>query len=386
MGFLYKQKSRDGTPGQIWWVKYYRDGRPIRESTGTTSESAARRFLKEREGRVATGQPILPRADRIRYEEVAQDLRRHYETTGARDLDEADFRLAHLRRFFLGRRIAGIGPADGTAYALKRQAEGAENGTINRELAVLNRMLRLAYENGKLLRLPLIRRLKEAGPRQGFFEPEDFEAVRRRLPPDLQVAVTLAYTFGWRMQSEVLALERRQLDLEAGTLRLEPGTTKTDEGRLVYLPPEVKRLLTEQVERVRALERRTGRIIPSLFPHLRGLRRGTRIQDFKRRWQTACEEAGLLGKLRHDFRRTAVRNMVNRGIPERVAMTISGHKTRSVFDRYHIVSPGDLREAAQKLTGITAGITPAQAPDRRPARPRKHSGKRPLAGERPLAR
>ena len=67
--------------------------------------------------------------------------------------------------------MAAIGPADVTRYTTGRQGEEASNGTINRELAVLGRMLKLAYENGKLARLPLIRKLKEAAPRQGFFEP-----------------------------------------------------------------------------------------------------------------------------------------------------------------------------------------------------------------------
>ena len=97
-------------------------------------------------------------------------------------------------------------------------------------------MLRLAYENGKLMRLPIFHLPKEGAPREGFFERDRYEAVRRHLSPDLQTAAAIAYTFGWRTQSEVLALERRHLDLDAGTLRLDPGRRRTTRAAWGGLP------------------------------------------------------------------------------------------------------------------------------------------------------
>ena len=110
----------------------------------------------------------------------------------------------------------------------------------------------------------MIRKIKEAPPRQGFFEPAAFEAVRRELRPDLRVAVALAYALGWRTQSEVLPLARRQVDLQSGTIRLDPGQAKNEEGRVVYLPADLQALVATQVKQVRALERKLGRIIASL--------------------------------------------------------------------------------------------------------------------------
>ena len=158
----------------------------------------AKRFLDTRRGAAAKGEPMMPKADRVRYEEIAADLRQYYATSGARDLAEAEFRLAHLDRFFAGRRVAAIGGAEITAYVDQRQRAEAANGTINRELATLSRMVRLAYEHGKLLRLPVVRRLKEAAPREGFFEVHQQEAVRRQLPEDLQAAIAIYSTYGWR--------------------------------------------------------------------------------------------------------------------------------------------------------------------------------------------
>jgi integrase len=357
MGQLYQR-------GRVFWVKYYVNGRPIRESTGTDKKQEAQRFLKQREGRVAVGLPVLPRADRIRSEEIQADLRQHYQATGSRDIKEYDRRVKHLSRAFTGQRVAAIGQGDVDAYVVTRQGKRAKSGTIRRELGTLTKMLRLAYQNGKLLRLPMLKKPKEGPPREGFFEREQFEPVRRRLVPDLQVAVTIAYTYGWRTQSEVLRLERRHVDLNAGTLRLDPGMTKNDDGRVIYLTSELKSMLAAQVKRVEILQARLGRIIPWLFPHDgKGSRAGERRRDFRKAWKTVCTAAGVPGRIRHDFRRTAVRNMVNAGVPERVAMTITGHKTRSVFDRYHIVSPGDLQDAARRLTGTFRAQSPPKAVD-----------------------
>jgi integrase len=376
-GKTYKVAKADGTllESRVWWMKYYVNGRARRESTGTAKESEARRALKLREGAAATGAPLPPRLDRILYDELAADLKEHYRTTGRRSLGEVEDRLKYLDRFFGGRRATSIGPADVTAYVAGRQAHRTRlkrltsNRTINIELALLRRLMRLGAENGKVLRVPPIKMLKEAPPREGFFEEAQYEAVRRRLPKDLQAAVAIAHTFGWRVQSEVLPLERRHIDLKVGTLRLDPGMTKNDEGRVVYLTPELKGLLAEQLDRVDQLSRQTGRIIPWVFPHLSGRHLGQRRRRFRKAWQTACRRAGVPGRLVHDFRRTAVRNMERAGVPRSVAMKLTGHRTESVYRRYAIVSDAELRDATLRLMGKGTGKVDVPAVDSRRVTP-----------------
>ena len=154
------------------------NGRPIRESTGTTKIGVAKTILKQREGRAAAGLPIMPRADRIRYDEIEADLRQHYQATGSRDIKEYGRRVKHLTAAFSGRRVAAISQVDVDGYVVARQGRKAKNATIRRELGTLTKMLRLAYQNGKLLRLPILLKPKEGAPREGFFEHEQFVLFR----------------------------------------------------------------------------------------------------------------------------------------------------------------------------------------------------------------
>ncbi len=184
MGYLYRPKLKNGKPARIWWVKYYVNGNPIRESTGTEREIEAKRFLKVREGRVAMGQPVLRRMDRIRYEEAAEDLRKHYRTTGRRSPREAEIRLKHLDRFFRHARLASIDHATTTRYVETRQQAGAGNATVNRELGILGRMFRLAYEGDKLFRVPSIK--DRSSGNMGKVRPSRFLVVpgsSRTTPP-----------------------------------------------------------------------------------------------------------------------------------------------------------------------------------------------------------
>ncbi len=109
----------------------------------------------------------------------------------------------------------------------------------------------------------------------------------------------------------------------------------------MYLDEELQGVFKRQWEARKA----SGKLTPYVFPNFDST---NRIKAFQGSWKKACSDAEIGKRLFHDLRRTAVRNMVRAGIPERVAMMVSGHKTRSVFDRYNIVNDSDLKLAAQK--------------------------------------
>ena len=227
------------------------------------------------------------------------------------------------------------------AYTLKRQQQGASNTSINRELAALKRMFNLGAEMtppkvARVLHIPL---LKESNVRKGFFEHAEYLGLRRELPGYVKPVLTFGYFTGARKR-EILNLKWHQVDLNARTVNLEPGTTKNDQPRTIPLTGERLEALKTQ-KTIRDLDSASCEYVFS--------RGGKRIRSFYVAWKSACKRAVITGKLFHDLRPTGVRNMIRAGVPERVAMAISGHKTRSVFDRYNIVAERDLHEAARRL-------------------------------------
>ena len=336
--------------GEIYWIRYYRAGKRHEESTRSPKRSDAERLLKLREGDVAKGVPISPAIGRLTFDEAAKDLENEYLANGRRSIVGLRVRLKiGLRPWFSGRRMVNLSTADIRAFITQRQADDAANGTINRELSALKRMFTLACQAGKLLAAPHIPMLQEDNVRRGFFERDQFESVRRRLPVEVQPVVTFAYLTGWRINSEVLTLQWHQVDLRAGVVRLDPGTTKNRQGRSFPFAalPELRDVLEERRAQTTILERQTGVIVPWVFH-----RAGAPIKFYRRSWIAACRDAGCPGRIPHDFRRTAVRNLVRAGVPERVAMMLTGHKTRSVFERYNVVSEADLGAGVAKLAAL----------------------------------
>src|ERR1019366_9135175 len=162
--------------------------------------------------------------------------------------------------------------------------------------------------------------------------------------------VEFAHVTGWRTPGEILPLEWRHVDMQAGEVRLDAGTTKNGEGRVFPFTTALRRVLEDQ-QTIADQFKKAGVITPHVFVYIVGQKTGQRITEsgFNKAWRKARVAAGCPGRIPHDFRRTAVRNLVRAGVPERVAMQLTGHKTRAVFERYNIVSSGDLRDAAQRL-------------------------------------
>ena len=189
--------------------------------------------------------------------------------------------------------------------------------------------------------------LRENPPRQGFFEHPEYLAVRVHLPAPWQDILDLAYYSGWR-KNEILGLTWDEIDEASAVIRLSPERSKTLVGRILPISLPI----------AEALARRRSRRDPDspLVFH----RDGIPVRRWRTAWRTACQAAGVPTRFLHDCRRTAARNLIRASVAERVAMLLTGHKSRAIFDRYNIINEQELLEAGDQLVAYLA--QQAQAP------------------------
>jgi integrase len=338
--------------GGKFWISYYapENGKSVehREPGGKT-EAEARKLLRQRLREVAVHKSGLrpfqgPKQERTTVDELLQSLEREYEVHSRKGLPQLRSHLKHIRAFFAWDRALAVTPDRLRDYIASRQAEDAAPATINRELDGLHTAFNLLLESGKLAVAPKFPSLAEHNARQGFFERGDFTAVLAKIgDADLVDFLDWFYWTGMR-PGEIRSLAWLAFDRETWTLRLHAKDAKTGFGRAIPLEGPLQRIIKRRMA--------TRRFGCDYIFH----RDGKPVGTFRKAWKRACELAGIAGKIPYDLRRTAVRNMVRAGVPERVAMSISGHRTRAVFDRYNIVSERDLREAVTKTAAYVESL------------------------------
>jgi integrase len=367
----------------FWWIAYYLHGKEQREvarnvRTGDKLEATehnrreAERFLKRRLGEIAAeqhgGRPFVgPQQERITINELLDGLERDYKLRDRWDA-RVSSNVKPVREHFGTWRAVDVTSDAVGKYIENLRAEGYSNATVNRRMQLLGQAFKVAMRNKQMSTAPFIPRLSEIGnERQGFFETDDFEIVVPHLPHYLRDFCRFGFLTGWRKGS-IASL--RWSDVGEDVIYLRAENSKTRKAETIPLEGELAKIIERcRTAAVYQTNNRETRFAEYVFHS-----NGEPVGDFRKAWATACVAAGLgkmvcpkchaegpdrtcercgiatryRGKIFHDFRRTASRNMIAAGVPQAVAMKITGHRTDSMFRRYAIVNEEQKRKALAK--------------------------------------
>lgn len=322
--------------GKYWHIYYNVRGKQKKESSRSPKKSDAVLLLNKR---LQQSQDGLVQSS-VRVSTLLDDLLDEANTRGLRSIKAIEARVRTVRRELGNVRASHVTPSLLRGFRRTLLGRNLTNATVNRHFEVIHRAFVLAFGMGMISNMPAFpERLPESDPRQGFFEPEDFEAIKAELPLWAADVFEFAYFTGWR-RNEILGMPWSELDLASAEIHLGRSRSKNKKPRVRPIGPDIAPVIRRrQALRVLGCNyvfHREGKFVPNT--------------TWTQHWRKACIRAGYPDAKLHDARRTAVRNMIRAGVPEGVAMAMSGHKTRIVFERYNIISGDDLREASERLS------------------------------------
>lgn len=324
------------TGSRFWWIAPWIDNRQVPQSSGETDYDRAERKLKILEGKIAANAPITARTDRDSFAALLELVRTDYKIKRRRSLYDLEKRIDVNLSPILGHLPAGKAWTEISNYILSRQEADppAANGTINRELAIIKRAYRLGHRIGTVSFVPYIEMLPEENERTSFYSKEQFHSVLGHAAPLVKNILTVAYITGWRIAS-ILKLEWRQVDLNDGFVWLNAKDTKNTKATRWPLDVAIGDIcsgwgLREAFEDQR---RRTDEIKDSIIPYVFH-RDGASVKSIRTAWENLRIKAGVPGHVVHDFRGTAIINLLEAGVDTPTIMNMVGLKTERMVIRY----------------------------------------------------
>jgi len=334
--------------GNTYWMVYWLRGERFRESTETSDEQQARKMLRNKMKLIHADQVgarvfQTPKSDKLTIHGLLEALKADYVLRGK----DSGQNLSHLKRAdedFGSLLAVALTPERVDSYVQDRIAAKNRPAAINRTLQFIRQSFTLAIRHNRIVRAPYIRRLSEKGnERRGFTDEATFRKIRDSLPVYLRDFATFAFCTGMRF-GEIRSL--KWANVHGDEIELEALDAKTDEARIVpMVGADLEGVLRNRKE-ARKVKRDDGTTFPAplVFHH-----NGNPVVDIRKAWHTACRKAGVPHLLFHDLRRSAVKNMDEAGISRDVAMSVSGHKTQSMFSRYNITTTKRARQALEQV-------------------------------------
>lgn len=367
--FIFNEKKG----GKIWHVAFYAPGpdgraKEIRESSHSEKKADAEELLALRLRAVANDRDGIqkfkpPKMDRVTVDDLLDSLEANYRLREIKSLGRTLNHAKPVREFFGHRRALSVTADLIRSYIEMRKADGRSNAKVNRETEILSAAFNLALKDKKILSGPHVTHLKENNGRKGFFERDEHERMLACLESPMDNVARFAYVCGWRKE-EIRTLRWENVDRAAREVRIYDS--KNSEGRTLPLDGETWSLF-ERLWSSRQYKTPNGPALSEFVFHC-GNGKPVGEANFEIMWRRARTKAGLPSKLFHDYRRTSARNMIRAGVAQTVAMSITGHKTDSMFRRYNITSAQDKRDALQRQVDYlkaqpTTNVTPIRKPN-----------------------
>lgn len=320
------------------WIAYSFRGKSFQESSKSTDRKVAEKLLRKRLGEVSKPSFIDPaKEERQPLDDMLGVIKAEYVRKGNRSFDgvQGVFRHLQAEEAFKFHRLIDITAKGVAEYGARRLEAGAAKASVNYELACLRHGFRLMVKKGMLSAAPLIELYAVDNTREGFIELADFNALLEKVEgSDARDIIEFLYHAGWR-SIEAKAFQWSWID--GNMIRVPKEIAKNKKDRSF---PIVGRLMDvlERRQKLRRLD------CPFVFH-----RAGKRIRSFRKAFKAAAKEVGHEGLLPHDMRRSAIRNFRKAGLSEGDGMELSGHRTRSVYERYNIRDDRDLTESMTRV-------------------------------------